>query len=1643
MGSRLDYSNIWDGYVTGDSTTSNQMPAYLTGADAHNYGNGNFAFTDPSTWGGGLNSAGKFIVTSVASGLNGFYNSGVAAANWFGAGLSENDVGQTLAQLDDDLGAYYKENKESVDTAGFILGSFVPGLAGVKLLQAGQKALRSAQATGAIGANLSRATGLLAPQVEAYTKLAAVDIATSQAAFAGITTNTAKAIGAGYAQAALEVAAFETAATAMQFRSPTLEDKDGWDIAKNIAHTSFVGGAIFGTGLAGINIFKAKKAVAPISKAEGGFRDVTDYTGLSPAQRIIARNETAGYLPLAPTAEEIATGAFTPTTKLLEGLAPAQASQTAEQLATKFARTREETLTGMRSANRQDIHELMAKKDIELGNYVGDAIGDLNSNQLFANFEHLTQMGRMSSVLKAEDEIAKFEKALLKGPVDLDNIPTPPARIGYVKLTGEGAGIMSFDKPKVLNLADTVGSVADVEKAIAKYKFHPEKSWDAGTVPSTLEAEARYLWSDKLNLAEVTNGMKIGASDIPLLEKAVVEKLNKIEIVTPNGNVFLETPEQILQFTKNAKEETAIKLQGMADLTTEEIAKIVNVKRTLLEGEINTADEFGDYFARQSDKLGYVNSLKERGIYTEAKEELYGYLPSYAKASYDTKNITDVDGMVLNGMSYIKSQQKLYQQGIDNVFAKHMPASLVDRFAPIEDTKLLNVTKFAESQGLFKSANATYGTLDAEIQQIGAATAAARKALKDDSANILSEHIYNLSSKPEVAIEFESINKFIQSTSEKYGINAEGTGIEPLKMIDWKAKVAAGSKASAPTLQTGAPVFVPFQNPETAAAWIARTELTSKRTAAYADMRNAQGLEDIKDVRALRPIRQDPKDYPYFAFVVDPTVTGVGHKSMIHAASEKELDALIGKVPSQYQVYKKGQLEDFYKAHGDFDWEQTLHENYIDSDLISKGVNTPFFQRTDPELIAKSLLNDHARSDDVFVREMVNAKYEKEFGFLRQQGESYTSAAQSRYTGSSYRNVEATMDNPYVNRIKTALDISLLGEHPLLTALNTNLDRGISRAWDTITSAFTSAKSPADLDAINGSLSKFGVKSAYYDAATNLLANHTAPKGVLNQFVNRGNTILATLVSKLDPLTATVNAIGSSVLYGSEVKSVMRALNVGDAEIAGELAAKLKTPIASANMTSPDADTVTSAGKLLVEAGKNFFNKESVNLKGEKLAEWYKRLGLTTDFTSQFHTVLDDLTLVGTESAEVLAKKGMSAFKLAQKLAEPVTSKLTAYSNFSEELQRFIAADTMRQITDIGVKRGLISEAEQISYMNTFVNRVAGNITASQRPLMFQGPVGQAVGLFQSYQFNMMQQLFRHVAEGNTKDAAFALGLQGTMFGMNGLPGFQYLNTHIVGMSSGNPEHNDLYSATYGAVGKSVGDLLLYGLPSNLLRGNLYSRGDINPRQVTVIPVNPLDIPIVNATAKLYDDVKASLSVIQGGGNMWNAFLQGVEHNGLSRPLAGVSQVLQGLTNGGNVYATTKTGNISGANDLFSWATAIRVAGGKPFDEAVASDAVFRVSAYQAADRNKMEELSKAVKSTFIGGETPTQEQVTAFADKYTSLGGKSTNFNKWMLKEMKEANTVKANAIVEALKHPYNQKLQQIMGGAELYDGRSFGMSF
>lgn len=1615
-----------DNLFNSDLNPDGEVPSYLLAADNHNIGNTlGGSWFDPETWSTKFSNTGKFIATAVLSGADSLYNTATTVGSWAGISEGPHDTGAWIASLDDDLGAYYSENREAVDLAGFVVTSFIPGLAGIKLLNVGQKALKLGMSTGAIGGNLARATGLLVPETSMYVNLAASEISAASGAVSTLNLNTVRALGSGVYQNVLEGAAFEIAVQATMFKSPILDAQDGWDIAKNVALGAALGGVIGGAIDGARSIYGIKKLVAGEVRAGKPFSDRFIGAEATPAdQRIILTAEARDYRAVPIQLEG-------------EGYALGQSNATANSKL--YANAVEKDNNTIRAS----INSLVSGGDGTIGNMVADALYNAPAPQMMETMLHAADISTLGGISKIEQLRKKALNAL-----DIDGVRALETR--YVKLTGEGAGEVTDMAPMIANIADMVKvsggkSVKDAVLAeVRNYKFNTKELWDAAALTgktSHTAAEARYIWAAHV-LPEIKAGTVIHANDIPLLERVAADLdkgkvvdwkikyadgsdgvgLSRTELSTHLAETKVATANKLL-------EDMVFKGSIPVEFGTEAIAKITNVRKGYLEG--THGDEALDLYARQAANASHARNLVSKGLRTEADDVIdTAFVPQYAKIGYKTQALESVDGNVVDGMIWIKQQQKLYQDSADRVFAKNAGTDINESALPVSDSVLLNANLSDGGAGLVSFANGSYGSLGSYMQQIGAnVTRPLKEMYRKATAAAFEGPLVAMGSKREAAIEFDIINNRIASTTEQYVIDTAGHSGEPFALIskkirDYNDAIEAGGKnVSPPVLQRGAPEFIPVKNEETFNTISAHIDREGARVQTRKEINAALGKEDMKELDIFRPLRPSTDDYPFFAFVKDQKVTGAGHTTMIHANSEAELRALVDKVPTDqgYKVIYKDQAEEYYKARGEFEYSRTLNENYIDSDLKSQGINSQFFTKTDPQKIVDDILRYHTRADDVTAVELVRMKYQPAFDWLEDQGKQFSSVESSRY-GNALSNVEKFGKNPYTDYTKTALDVSKASEYTLLYSANKALDRAVSTVYGSVSKLWEGAKSPSQLGEINNILESHGINSGYNSAAADALINHTAPKAVLSKFIRSSNAVLAKFTLMLDPLNGLNNAVGANILRFTELKNIDRAIAEGNTEVAGALAKQQRISLPGV----PADQTIQSSTKLVANSIRNFFADD-----GTLLAQ-YQKEGLVKDTLNQFRDMLDDFTLRGTESVSDIDRRIQSGFARAKSLTNDalVAGEKYTGNKFFEQFNRFISADVMRQKTDAAEALGLLTPAESKAYRNTFVNRVEGNTIASQRPVMFQGPIGQAVGLFQSYQFNLMQQLFRYVGEGTGKDAAMLLGLQGTMYGLNGLPAFNAINTHIVGNLSGNKNHTDLYDATYGIAGKTAGDFLMYGIPSSIIQTNLYSRGDINPRTLTIIPNQLSGIPIVSAYSKLLGSLYETAGKINGGGNLWESILQGVEHNGISRPLAGLAQTLQATTGNGVVFSTSNKGSIIGSNDLVSFATLSRLAGGRPLDEAIVNDGMYRIASYEAAQKKARDKLLETVKTTGIQGQEVDMSSLDKFSEAYAATGGKQGQFNKYMLGAYKSANTAQSQKILQQLQNPFNQKMQILMGG-------------
>ena len=247
-------------------------------------------------------------------------------------------------------------------------------------------------------------------------------------------------------------------------------------------------------------------------------------------------------------------------------------------------------------------------------------------------------------------------------------------------------------------------------------------------------------------------------------------------------------------------------------------------------------------------------------------------------------------------------------------------------------------------------------------------------------------------------------------------------------------------------------------------------------------------------------------------------------------------------------------------------------------------------------------------------------------------------------------------------------------------------------------------------------------------------------------------------------------------------------------------------------------------------------------------------------------------------------------------------------------------------------------------------------------------------------------------------------------------------------------------------LGKEMGDWLMYGTASAMpafmssLTGSdwgknwpsLYTRGDINPRHITLVPVTPGDIPAIDASIRVVKNLVDLGGKLVGGADISESLLQGLEHNGISRPLAGLAQVL-------NQKSTTSKGSlISASNDFNLIASAARIAGSKPLDESIALNAQFRMQAYKASSLARQEALGERVKSHLYQNEFPPDDVMDGFMKDYAKSGGRIENFNAAMQRWSKDANVSVVEKLRSKMKSSYGQRMSEIMGGVPLEDYRN-----
>lgn len=1137
---------------------------------------------------------------------------------------------------------------------------------------------------------------------------------------------------------------------------------------------------------------------------------------------------------------------------------------------------------------------------------------------------------------------------------------------------------------------------------------------------SPLDANARYVWA---GLRGIKNSDSIHPTDLPMLEQAYKElAAGHNAIAGRNISTFSDG--------------SAIPLDAAGML------KHIATTKQAMYGDLLSA-------GKNADEIGHILNAPTKGLTknfnTLNPDELITPIENSAnirhvRLAYDIGTTKDSEGNALRGMLATNYRIKLARDAATDQVSNYLATTIgkgdvsgqkaTDYFSALQFTKGAGDADIAGAgAGFLSNANGNYGTIQQQVERVGRAVSELSVARKSVVSSTLSSATNSLKSDPVAAAEYGNFVFVRHSTGENYILLSKDEAIAnklPENTAVLEGAVSKDSKSGQRIVNSN---YLP-------PGFISGSDTTGTGLKSYYTL--SQKVVDLEkasqDLNNFRNSSRDgfwkaagtPKDlynpdilyappintskYPFFAYVrqKEGTMLGESGASVITAKSAEELQKKISLLGPSYDTFTDKTLKDYFSAKGEYDYNRSFGTSKVNSELTRKGILNNIVPETRAENLVNDLADWHFRQEDLLLRDHVELHNAQAFSQLKAAGDRFDITGTSK-KGIVDQVLRREANNPYQSYTQTALGVKK--DYPLWQNAQEKLEAFGNTAFNTAKEYFGAVqKGVLPVEEADKLSQRFGLGRPYGTALEEMsksyyggLANQLPEPRIFSRFVATANTILGATSIRLDTFQQLIEAVTLPIMTVLEHTSAKK-----------DLAELLE-------VTHPGTGAkVPGVTKSLFNAVGNFFGKDS-----EKLSQMYSATGLTRDELSTYRNMIDELSMPnGVLSKEGWAQKIDKATQLGEKVVG---------SKFTNRFTHFLAADVGRQLGEASGQSG----RELLDTIGTFTNRVLGSIPSSQRAGVFSGPVGQALGLFQSYQWNMMQQLLRHIGDGDVKAISMAAGLQSSIFGIQSLPGFSALNSMIANRH-GNTEGADIYSGAASMLTPEVSNYLLYGGLSGLLGTSLYTRGDLNPRTASIIPLNPLQFPSVQAGMKIYSTLaELQNNITTKGGNVPASLLLAAEHNSLSRPLSGLAQLAQG-------YTTLNTGQLvsklPGLSELSGISTMSRIFGARPLEEGVAMDAMYRYNALKVTDTARLNELGKAAMTSMYADSPVAPEVSDAFLADYVKAGGRQEHFNSWFMEQSKKANTSAVNKVMENYSNPLNQGLQQQMGGIPLPDYHNAG---
>ena len=301
-----------------------------------------------------------------------------------------------------------------------------------------------------------------------------------------------------------------------------------------------------------------------------------------------------------------------------------------------------------------------------------------------------------------------------------------------------------------------------------------------------------------------------------------------------------------------------------------------------------------------------------------------------------------------------------------------------------------------------------------------------------------------------------------------------------------------------------------------------------------------------------------------------------------------------------------------------------------------------------------------------------------------------------------------------------------------------------------------------------------------------------------------------------------------------------------------------------------------------------------------------------------------------------------------------------------------------------------LGDAGVVTFARRFMDEAIGNYAAAQRPAMFQGTVGMAMGLFQTYMLTMAQSIYRQVETRNWAALSKMMLTQQTIFGTSSLPGFHPVS-ELIG-SHFSDDNYDITSGTFRAFDNKTAEIIMYGLPSQLV--GITTRGDIQPRLPLSEGISSA-VPALNILTQSFSTMDRLVgAAFQADKNAGVAMLEALSLQSISRPIARMAEMASGrsITSKGNTVVTnTNPLDFTDAGVTFNenapiLGTLSRTFGARPIEEIRLREADHLDTLYGSMDKAKRSKLTNELKSRVANGNLG-QDDVERLAYEYLRTG--------------------------------------------------------